>query len=435
MAKIAEVQEVTRTKLKPYERNAKVHSPEQVTKIANSIREFGFLSPCLIDRDFNIIAGHGRVLAAEELGLETVPCVFIEGLTEEQRRAYILADNRLTELGDWDRDLVAEELGDLADAGFDVSLTGFDWDSVSKIEPIEDDYDPEDPELQIEHRTKRGDIFQLGDHRLVCGDSTNPKDMEALFDGGAADMVFTDPPYGVAIGSKNQMLVQFGKAGKARENIENDTLNEEDLAQVIIKAFAELKKHAADFCSYYVAAPAGELQLMMMAALKAAGLPVRHILIWVKNVATFSVGRLDYDYRHEPIFYTWTKSHKFRGGYDNTVIDESGRLEDLDKTELKELVHALRGDGSTTAIYCDKPTQSKLHPTMKPIRLVARFIYNSSEEGDVVADIFGGSGTTLIACEQLGRRCYMMELDPHYCDVIIDRWEKFTGRKAVKIDA
>lgn len=184
LAKIAEVQEVTRTKLKPYERNAKVHSPEQVTKIANSIREFGFLSPCLIDRDFNIIAGHGRVLAAEELGLETVPCVFIEGLTEEQRRAYILADNRLTELGEWDRDLVAEELGDLADAGFDVSLTGFDWDSVSKIEPIEDDYDPEDPELQIEPRTKRGDIFQLGDHRLVCGDSTNPKDMEALFDGG-----------------------------------------------------------------------------------------------------------------------------------------------------------------------------------------------------------------------------------------------------------
>lgn len=248
-------------------------------------------------------------------------------------------------------------------------------------------------------------------------------------------MVFTDPPYGVAIGSKNQMLVQFGKAGKARENIQNDTLSEEELYKVIVRALAELKRHTADFCSYYVAAPAGELQLMMMTAMKDAGLPVRHILIWVKNVATFSVGRLDYDYRHEPIFYTWTKSHKFRGGYDNTVIDETGRLEDLDKTELKELVHALRGDGATTAIYCDKPTQSKMHPTMKPIRLVSRFIYNNSEEGDIVADIFGGSGTTMIAAEQLRRRCYMMELDPHYCDVIIDRWEKFTGGKAVRINA
>lgn len=433
MAKIAEVQEVTTDKLRPYEHNAKKHGRDQIEKLKASIREFGFLTPCLIDREYNLIAGHGRVAAAKELGMETVPCVFIEGLTETQRRAYILADNKLGELGEWDMDIVGGELGALADQGFDVTITGFDWDEAAKIDPIEDYYDP-DTAPEIEPITKRGEIYQLGEHRLMCGDSTDPKDMEILFDGGAADMVFTDPPYGVAIGSKNQMLVQFGKAGKARENIENDTLNEEDLAQVIIKAFAELKKHAADFCSYYVAAPAGELQLMMMAAMKAAGLPVRHILIWVKNVATFSVGRLDYDYRHEPIFYTWTKSHKFRGGYDNTVIDESGRLEDLDKTELKELVHALRGDGSTTAIYCDKPTQSKLHPTMKPIRLVSRFIYNSSEAGDIVADIFGGSGTTLIACEQLGRRCYMMELDPHYCDVIIDRWEKFTGRKAVKVN-
>lgn len=184
MAKIAEVQEVTRTLLKPYERNAKVHGAEQVEKIARSIREFGFLSPCLIDRDYNIIAGHGRVMAAEKIGLETVPCVFIEGLTEEQRKAYILADNRLTELGDWDRDLVSEELEALAGSGFDVSLTGFDWDSVSKIDPIEDDYDPEDPDLIIEARAKRGDVFQLGEHRLMCGDSANQQDMNRLFDGG-----------------------------------------------------------------------------------------------------------------------------------------------------------------------------------------------------------------------------------------------------------
>lgn len=174
--------------------------------------------------------------------------------------------------------------------------------------------------------------------------------------------------------------------------------------------------------------------MMMMMMMRDAGLPVRHMLIWVKSSPTFSMGRLDYDYRHEPIFYTWTKSHRFRGGYDNTVIDEYGHLEDLDKAELKELVHALRGDGATSTIYCDKPTQSSLHPTMKPVRLVSRFIFNNSDEGDLVADIFGGSGTTLIACEQLNRRCRMMELDPHYCDVIIDRWEELTGEKAVLLN-
>lgn len=173
---------------------------------------------------------------------------------------------------------------------------------------------------------------------------------------------------------------------------------------------------------------------MMLQMMADAGLPVRHQLIWVKSAANFSMGRLDYDYRHEPVFYTWTKSHRFRGGYDNTVIDDSGRLEDLGKSELKELVHALRGDGKTSTIYCDKPLHNDLHPTMKPVRLVSRFIYNSSEEGDIVADIFGGSGTTMIACEQLKRKCRMMELDPHYCDVIIDRWETFTGREAVLVN-
>lgn len=436
MAKIAEVQEVTTDKLRPYEHNAKKHGRDQIEKLKASIREFGFLTPCLIDREFNLIAGHGRVAAAKELGMETVPCVFIEGLTETQRRAYILADNKLGELGEWDMDIVGGELGALADQGFDVTITGFDWDEAAKIDPIEDYYDP-DTAPEIEPITKRGEIYQLGEHRLMCGDSTDPKDMNRLFGSDLATVVFTDPPYGVSIGSRNKAINDIipGKGGIIDTDIENDTLDIGSLYEMLVRAFTELQNHAADDCSYYITSPqGGDLGLAMLNMMKDAGLPVRHIIIWVKNIAAFSLGRIDYDYRHEPVFYTWGKKHKWRGGYDNTVIDEYGRLEGLGVAELKELVHALRRDGSTSLIYTDKTAHAKLHPTMKPIRLVSRFIYNNSDEGDIVADIFGGSGTTLIAAEQLKRRCRIMELDPHYCDVIINRWEEFTGGKAVKID-
>ena len=431
MAKTAEMAEVSLSSLKPYERNAKKHSPEQIAKIAESIREFGFISPCLIDKENNIIAGHGRVMAARELGLKRVPCVYVEGLTEEQRRAYILADNRLTELGGWDMDLVSQELQELEAAGFETSVTGFDWDQISKIETVEDDYEePEDTEE--EPTSKRGDIWILGDHRLMCGDSADPKDVAELFGEELADMVFTDPPYGVAIGTKNQMLNDHGVKAGITKDIEGDTLPAEELYKILVAAFTNLREHSSDAASYYVTSPqGGDLGLMMMMMMRDAGLPVRHILIWVKSAAVFSMGRLDYDYRHEPIYYTWTKRHEFRGGFDQTVIDDNQRLEDLTKEELKDLVHALKGDGKTSVVYCDKPLASGLHPTMKPVKLIARFIHNSSEPGAIVADIFGGSGSTMIACEQLKRRCRMMELDPHYCDVIVKRWEEFTGKKAV----
>ena len=419
MGRVNNMQEVAVDILQPYERNAKLHPQEQIEKIMASIQEFGFLSPCLIDKDNNIIAGHGRVEAAKALGMATVPCIYVEGLTDEQRRAYILADNRLTELGGWDMDIVEEELEALSSAGFNAGITGFDWEQASTLEAI----------------AKRGDIWKLGDHRLMCGDSTDAEDMARLFNGARPVMVFTDPPYGVAIGSKNKLLNEFTAGGGAiEEDIEGDTLSPEDLYEVLVRAMSNLRENCEEFCSYYVTSPqGGELGLMMMMMMRDAGLAVRHMLIWVKSSPTFSLGRLDYNYRHEPVFYTWTKSHRFRGGYDQTIIDDNQRLEGMTTGELKELVHALRGDGSTTAIYCDKPTANKLHPTMKPIKLIARFIYNSSEEGEPIADIFGGSGSTMIAAEQLGRKCYMMELDPHYCDIIIDRWEQFTGRKAEKI--
>ena len=204
---------------------------------------------------------------------------------------------------------------------------------------------------------------------------------------------------------------------------------------MLTPAFANLRQAAAEDCSYYVTSPqGGDLGMMMLRMMRDAGLPVRHILIWVKNAPTFSMGRLDYDYKHEPVFYTWTKAHRFYGDYANTVIDDSKPLDKMDKGELKALLRAKMQQGEESVIYCDKPVQSKLHPTMKPIRLIARFLINSSRPGDVCADPFGGSGSTLIACEQLGRRCRMMEIDPHYCDVIIDRWEAFTGKKAVLLD-
>lgn len=405
MAKIDRVQEVSTELLKPYGNNAKIHGKDQVEKIADSIKAFGFLNPCLIDKDFNVIAGHGRLLAAQLLGMEEIPCIYIEGLTEAERKAYILADNRLGELAEWNMDLVYSELADLDDGGFDVDLTGFDFDLDDDVayEIQEDDYEEEN----IPVKSVVGQIWLLGNHRLMCGDSSKEQDMQALFDGNLCKLVFTDPPYGVAIGDKNKFLNSVQPSGRCTENIANDNVSLDELYDILRNAFSLLKSHSADDCSYYVTSPqGGEIGLMMM-MMKDAGLEVRHNLIWEKNCATFSMGRLDYDYQHEPIFYTWTKKHNYYG----------------------------KGKYHTTIWKFDKPRKCDLHPTMKPIELIVEAIMNSSLEGDIVADIFGGSGSTLIACEQTNRICYMMEIDPHYCDVIINRWEQLTGKKAILLES
>ena len=404
MAKIADMQEVSLDLLKPYERNAKIHGEDQIAKLMDSIREFGFLSPCLVERDtFNLIAGHGRVEAAKRLGMDKVPCVFVEDISEEQRKAYILADNRLSELGEWDMDMVNVELSELDEMGFDVSLTGFDFEAEAP-EITEDDFEERE---HAEPRAKRGDIFQLGDHRLMCGDATSSDDVQMLMGGALADMVFTDPPYGVAIGDKNETLNTVQPSGRCTENIEGDTLSESDLYEMLRAAFVNIRDACADDAVYFVTSPqGGSLGLMMMMMMRDAGLEVRHVLMWEKNSATFSIGRLDYDYQHEPIFYTWTKSHhNYRGG-----------------------------EYRTTVWKYDKPRKCDLHPTMKPVELVANAILDGSKEGMTVLDAFGGSGTTIIAAEQTGRCARVMEIDPHYCDVIIDRWEDFTGKKAVLLN-
>lgn len=403
MGKIAEVQEVTIADLIPYANNAKIHGAGQIEKLKKSITEFGFITPCLIDRENNLIAGHGRVMAAKELGMTTVPCVYVDGLTETQRRAYILADNRLGELGEWNMDLVFSELEELKDMDFDIELTGFELPDDEPNEVEDDGYDFKDV---VDHRASEGDVWQLGEHRLMCGDSSSREDVEKLTGGVRAKMVFTDPPYGVAIGSKNQMLNAFQPSGRQTENIIGDTLSTEELYEMLKAVFINLREHAEEDCSYYVTSPqGGEIGLMMM-MMRDAGLEVRHNLIWEKNTATFSMRRLDYDYQHEPIFYTWTKKHNYYG----------------------------KGQYHTTIWKFDKPRKCDLHPTMKPIELVAEALLNSSLENDPVFDFFGGSGTTLMACEQLHRRCFMMEKDPKFVDVILDRWEKTTGNVAIKVE-
>ena len=397
MAKIGGVQEVRRELLRPYENNAKIHSKSQVKQIAESIKEFGFLSPCLIDKDYNIIRGHGRVMAREMLGMESVPCVFIEGLTETQRKAYILADNRLTELGEWDFDKVQIELKELEDLDFNIELTGFEIvDDEPPIDIVEDDFSED-----VESVRKTGDIWKLGRHTLMCGDSTDREQVRKLMNGKQADMFFTDPPYNVNITQKKKKILHCNEYNE----LENDNLSSEDYQEFLNRAFKNVCDNLKDDGSYYVFSCQGGDSEMMMMMMRENGIKCRHQIIWVKDSPVFSMGRLDYDYKHEPILYGWKNTHHFyRKGEQDKSVWEFPR------------------------------TEKKLHPTMKPVELIANALMNSSQKGDVILDLFGGSGSTLIACEQLDRECLMMEIDPHYVDVIIQRWENLTGQKAVRIN-
>lgn len=388
------------TEIRPYENNPRVNDGA-VDAVAASIREFGFQQPIVVDADGVIIAGHTRYKAALRLGLAEAPVVVADTLTPDQVRAYRLADNKTGELATWDFAALDEELAGISE--LDMSLYGFEPPKETEADTVrEDDFDAEPPK---EPKSKPGDIYRLGEHRLMCGDSAKKEDWEKLMGDDRADMVFTDPPYGVAIGDKNKVLNQLQQTKRVLDNIANDTLGEEELYNLLKSAFANVKAMCKSDAVYYVTSPqVGSMGMMMM--MRDAGLPVRHILIWVKSSATFSMGRLDYDYKHEPIFYTWgEKHHNYRGGENRTTIWE------YDKTRK-----------------CD------VHPTMKPVKLVANAIMDGSQRGDIVLDAFGGSGTTLIAAEQLGRRARLMEIDPHYVDVIISRWEAETGQKAVKED-
>lgn len=360
---------------------------------------------------FVVLGGNMRLSACRELGMKEVPCyVFPDSTPVAKLKEIVIKDNG--SFGAWDFDMLANEWSDLALSDFGVQIPE-EWgaaanDSEETDSSGEQAHDDEfdENESSIEKRCSKGDIWRLGEHRLMCGDSTDEAMIKRLMDGDMADMVFTDPPYGVSIGDKNAALNSVLPSGRCGKNIENDTLSAEELYPILVKAMTNARLSCKEDACYFVTSPqGGELGLMMMMMMKDAGLPVRHMLIWEKNSATFSLGRLDYDYQHEPIFYTWTKKHH----------------------------NYRKGQYRTTIWKYDKPRKCDLHPTMKPVELVANCLNDATKTGDIVLDVFGGSGTTIIACEQLGRCARLMELDPHYCDVIIARWEKMTGKKAERI--
>ena len=389
--------------LKPWDRNPKFHDIESLKR---SVERYGPRWPILVQKgSLRIIAGHGRLEAYTKLGIDPVP-VTIWDCTDQEADAFAIADNQLTITGGWDDDALSLVIQEMP-IEFQDTL-GFDMDeldmylnlNIDEPEIMEDEFTED-----VEPTCKRGQLWRLGDHRLLCGDSTSKEDMKLLMGGVKADMVFTDPPYGVSIGDKNKMLDSFDRGGRCTKNIEHDTDSPEKLKEMLLAAMKNTHDNMKDTAAYYLCSPQGSglgMMMMMMMMMNEAGLIARHVLIWVKNQPTFSLGRLDYDYQHEPILYGWKKTHTFYGN----------------------------GAHTKSIWMIDRPRESKLHPTMKPIDLVANAIQNSSRKGDMVLDPFGGSGSTLIACEQTQRHCRMIELDPHYCDVIIHRWEELTGQKA-----
>ena len=373
-------------KLIPYANNARTHSDEQIMKLRSSLREFGFVNPVLVDKDNNIIAGHGRIMAAKAEGIEEVPCVLVEHLTEAQKKAYILADNRLAEDAGWDMELVDLELDTLREMDFDISLTGFEMDELSfdmadDKEVEEDDFDVDGVLDEIvEPISKRGDIWQLGKHRLKCGDSTIKDDVDRLMNGGKADMVFTDPPYNVAFN---------GRSGKF-DVIKNDNLNDVEFNRFIDGFLESINYINAN--TYYICCNWAFYGIMQLK------LKPKACIVWAKNI--FGLGK---GYRHQHEFIL------FDGLIDPDIKNESD-------------------------LWQVKKATNYVHPTQKPIELPARAINNSTKINNRIVDLFGGSGSTLIAAEQLNRICYMMELDEKYCDVIIKRWETLTGNKAELIE-
>ena len=387
-------------KLIPYARNARTHSDAQVAQIAASIAEFGFTNPILAGSDGVIVAGHGRLAAAQKLGLASVPVVVLDHLTATQRRALVIADNRIAENAEWDEAMLRVELDDLQDEGFDLDLTGFDADALAELmagdEPVNEGQTDEDavPDVGETPVSRPGDVWRLGPHRLLCGDATVAASYDALLDGEAVDMVFTDPPYNVNYANSAKDKLR----GKDRA-ILNDNLGE-GFYDFLLAALTPILAHCRG--GIYVAMSSSELDVLQ-AAFRAAGGKWSTFIIWAKH--TFTLGRADYQRQYEPILYGWPEGAQRHW---------CGDRDQSDVWQIK------------------KPQKNDLHPTMKPVELVERALRNSSRPGDVVLDPFGGSGTTLIAAEKSGRVARVMELDPKYADVIVRRWEDFTGKKAIR---
>jgi len=422
--------------LVPYAKNPRKNQPA-VDYVANSIKEFGFRNPILIDKDKVIIAGHTRLLAAEKLGIKQVPVIRIEDLTPDQVKALRLADNKTAEFAEWDRGLLDEELADLR-GRLDMRDFGF-------LDPEPEGNEDDVPATPIHPKAQLGDLYQLGEHRLLCGDATKAEDVQRLMAGEEADLVVTDPPYNVAVNktkSKKEARQRHRRTdGLTIQNddfsdrqILNDDMDEASFAAFLEASFAAFLGVLRKGGAFYVWL-ASTHTLTFWQALTAAGLEVKQVLVWVKD--QFVLGRQDYQWRHEPCFYGWKPgaAHYFVPERNHATTAEIPALEEKSKAELIQLLRDVYAQTPTDVLEFDRPKQSREHPTMKPVKLIETQIRNSSRKGDIVLDTFGGSGTTLIAAENLGRRCRMIELDPRFVDVIIERWEKLTGKKAEKITA
>ena len=395
------------SKLIGYENNPRKNDAA-VDAVAESIKQFGFKVPIIIDKDYVIVAGHTRKRAAEKLGLETAPCIIADDLTPEQIKAFRVADNKTAELADWDFDKLEAEMKELQEMNLDFSMAdfGFDLSEFEEEKEVEEDDFDVDEEIAtiVDPVTKLGDVWKLGRHYLMCGDSTKAEDVEKLMNGEKADLLLTDPPYNVALG-------MGGSVDEARKRhrrtdglvIMNDKMEDSEFYQFLVKCYSCGRDAMKEGASFYIWHADNE-GLNFRAALKESGLTLRQTLIWNKN--TITLGRQDYQWKHEPCLYGWkdgASHHWYSDRCQSTVLDFK------------------------------KPSKSEDHPTMKPIELFDYQIKNSTKKGDIVLDLFGGSGTTIIACEQNNRVGYSMELDPKYCDVIISRWERLTGQKAEKI--
>ena len=369
-----------------------------------------------------ILAGNQRYKAAKALGMTEVPTILLEGLSEEREREIVIRDN--VENGDWDMDMLANawNANDLLDWGVELP-------ELQNITEIVEDEAPE-PELEKPAKSKLGEIYQLGNHRLMVGDSTNAEHVAALMDGELADLLVTDPPYNVAYGQEGTVHHQRGKNREIMNDKFDDNARFQAFLEDALGAADQAMKPGAAYYIWHADLNGNPFR----SALETVGWELREVLIWAKN--TFTLGRQDYQWIHEPCLYGWKPgaAHYFIDVRTNsTVFDDKREPEEMTKSEMAHELRELRELIPQTIIRENKPTRSDEHPTMKPVKLISRLVSNSSRERERVLDVFGGSGTTMIACEQLGRSCYMMELDPHYADVIIERWEKFTGQKAIKI--
>ena len=378
--------------LQPYKNNARLHSDEQVDQIAKSIEEFGFLNPVLVDDQNTILAGHGLVMGAKKLGLDTVPTIQIKHLSESQKKAYIIADNQIALNAGWEMQLLETELKELNKDSFDVSLLGFDAKELDKLlyEEKEGLTDEDAVPENVEPRVKKGDLWQLGNHRLLCGDATNVDDLQILFRDKKADLYLTDPPYNVDYAGKTKDALK----------IQNDKFDDDNFNNFLTDAFKNSAKKIKAGGSFYIFHADSE-GYNFRSACKKANFNTRQCLIWSKN--SMVMGRQDYHWQHEPILYGWME-----GGSHSWYSDRK----------------------QTTILNFARPTKSKEHPTIKPVDIIEYLIKNSSKQEDIILDTFLGSGSTLIACEKTNRSCYGLELDPKYCDVIIKRWEDYTGQTA-----